>query len=397
MNGDTLDATARQCIARYSMIDAGDGIVVGVSGGPDSVALLLFLLDIAPDLDLRLHIAHVNHMIRGADADADTDYVQELGRSLGVPVTVRRVDVPKAARVMGATVEDAGRSARYGLFRQTAKALGFAKVAVGHNADDQAETVIMRVVRGTGIRGLAGIPPTRDLGEGITLIRPLIDTTRTAIEASAKARASLTPDSVYLVDEDDARRVALRLIEHVTNPACANTHKHLHKVRATHAEERNISFSGNSLGKKRFARSRRTDEEYAAGYPRSKFNIAFGMLEIVDNLLKLIHNFVYSGDILERNSSPLSRVQLRSALAELHRPVAPTLNLIHDEEENNKEKHYRYYVGDESDPPCPLPFRHHRQLYLIRKIRIPAQVFHKALHVGIVQLESRPVIKRSPD
>ncbi len=65
MNEDTLDATARQCIARYSMLDAGDGIVVGVSGGPDSVALLLFLLDIAPDLDLRLHIAHVNHMIRG--------------------------------------------------------------------------------------------------------------------------------------------------------------------------------------------------------------------------------------------------------------------------------------------------------------------------------------------
>ncbi len=192
MNGDTLDATARQCIARYSMLDAGDGIVVGVSGGPDSVALLLFLLDIAPDLDLRLHIAHVNHMIRGADADADADYVQELGRSLGVPVTVRRVDVPKAARVMGATVEDAGRSARYGLFRQTAKALGFSKVAVGHNADDQAETVIMRVVRGTGIRGLAGIPPTRDLGEGITLIRPLIDTTRTAIEAYCKEK-NITP------------------------------------------------------------------------------------------------------------------------------------------------------------------------------------------------------------
>lgn len=188
MNGDTLDTTARQCIERYSMIDAGDGIVVGVSGGPDSVALLLFLLEIAPDLHLRLHIAHVNHMIRGADADSDADYVQELGRSLGVPVTIRRIDVPKAARTMGATVEDAGRSVRYGLFRETAKALGFTRVAVGHNADDQAETVMMRVVRGTGIRGLAGIPPTRDLGEGITLIRPLIGTTRDAIEAYCKEK-----------------------------------------------------------------------------------------------------------------------------------------------------------------------------------------------------------------
>ncbi|MDD2201281.1 MAG: tRNA lysidine(34) synthetase TilS [Firmicutes bacterium] len=188
MNGDMLDATAKQCIERYSMIDPGDGIVVGVSGGPDSVALLLFLLDIATELDLRLHIAHVNHMIRGADADADADYVEELGHSLGVPVTIRRIDVPRAARTTGATIEDAGRSARYGLFRQTAKALGFAKVAVGHNADDQAETVMMRVIRGTGIRGLAGIPATRDMGEGIRLIRPLINTTRRAIEAYCKEK-----------------------------------------------------------------------------------------------------------------------------------------------------------------------------------------------------------------
>lgn len=238
MGGHPLNVTAKKCIVRHSMIDKGDGIVIGVSGGPDSVALLFFLLDMAKEYDLRLHIAHVNHMIRGADADADADYVEKLAESLRVPVTIERVDVPGVARRSGATVEDAGRSVRYGLFLRIAKDLGFSKVAVGHNADDQAETVLMRVIRGAGTRGLAGIPPTRDLGEGITLIRPLIGTGRDSIEAYCRAKNVCPRQDATNLDtsyfRNRVRRELLPLLEANYN---SNIRASLTRLAATAADD----------------------------------------------------------------------------------------------------------------------------------------------------------------
>jgi len=182
MGASVLGRIAMDTVRKYSMIDYGDGVVVGVSGGPDSVALLHFLFSIASRYNLKLHIAHVNHMIRGASADEDERFVGEMACSLGIPITVERVDVPRLARQLGVTVEDAGRDARYGLYRKICVERGFSRAAVAHHADDQAETVLMRILRGAGLRGLAGIPPTRELGERATVIRPFIEVSRAQIE-----------------------------------------------------------------------------------------------------------------------------------------------------------------------------------------------------------------------
>ena len=192
MSRNSLARIALETMRKYSMIDTGDGVVVGVSGGPDSVSLLHFLNSIAPRYSLKLHIAHVNHMIRGVGADEDALFVEELAQSLSIPFTVERVDVPRLARELGVTVEDAGRDARYGLYRRICVERGFARAAVAHHADDQAETVLMRILRGAGLRGLAGIPPVRELGDGVTVIRPFIEVSRAQIEEYCMQRGLAT-------------------------------------------------------------------------------------------------------------------------------------------------------------------------------------------------------------
>jgi tRNA(Ile)-lysidine synthase len=159
---DIVHAAART-IRRHAMLEGGETLVIGVSGGADSVALLHVLLRLAPDLALRLHVLHVDHGLR-EDSARDGEFVRALGIRLGVPVDVVRV------RVAAGSIEAAARAARHGALEAVAVRVGAARVALGHTADDQAETLIMRLLEGTGVRGLAGIPPVRG-----RLIRPLIE------------------------------------------------------------------------------------------------------------------------------------------------------------------------------------------------------------------------------
>ena len=159
---DIVHAAART-IRRYAMLEGGETLVIGVSGGADSVALLHVLLRLAPDLALRLHVLHVDHGLR-EDSARDGEFVRALGIRLGVPVDIVR------ARVAAGSIEAAARAARHGALEAAAVRVGAARIALGHTADDQAETLIMRLLEGTGVRGLAGIPPVRG-----RLIRPLIE------------------------------------------------------------------------------------------------------------------------------------------------------------------------------------------------------------------------------
>jgi tRNA(Ile)-lysidine synthase len=158
-------------------------IVVGVSGGPDSMALLhaLCRLNEQPGYDLRLRVAHLNHQLRDADADADETFVRQAADRLGLPCSVERVDVRRIADAESGSLEESARRCRYAFLERVANDHHPSSyVAVGHHADDQAETVLHRVVRGTGWRGLAGIPPSRPIrrGSAITLVRPLLSFTR---------------------------------------------------------------------------------------------------------------------------------------------------------------------------------------------------------------------------
>ena len=164
-------------------------IVMGLSGGPDSVCLFDFLCGNAQCSELVIHAVHVDHMLRGEDSDGDREYVERLCKDRGVPLTVVRFDCSAEAEKLGISTEEAGRRRRYRAFYDAASAVeksGIPKdmisVATAHHADDRAETVLMRIIRGTGPDGLAGIDYVRDDGE-YRLIRPLLDITKEDITA----------------------------------------------------------------------------------------------------------------------------------------------------------------------------------------------------------------------
>lgn len=155
------------------MIVAGDRVGVAVSGGADSVALLRLFEDLRGELGISLSVAHLNHGLRGAAADADEAFVARLARELDVPFFASREDVGDLARRKHWNLEDAGRRARYAFFEKLVREGRCTKIAVAHTADDQAETLLARLIRGTGSRGLVGIHRVRG-----AVIRPLLDVRR---------------------------------------------------------------------------------------------------------------------------------------------------------------------------------------------------------------------------
>src|SRR5438132_2881347 len=162
---------------------SADGIVVAVSGGPDSVALLRALASL-PTAG-RLVVAHLNHQLRGPESDADEAFVRALPESLqpGMELRCERIDVAAQARTEGANVEAVARRVRYDWLARVAKECQASWVATGHSADDQAETVLHRLLRGTGLKGLRGIATCRPLSSEVNLVRPLLDVARAQVLA----------------------------------------------------------------------------------------------------------------------------------------------------------------------------------------------------------------------
>lgn len=175
-------------IKENNMLNAGECVYVGVSGGADSVCLLSILDIIKFEFGISLHAIHVNHMLRGEEAERDKNFVRDLCMRMDIPCTVVNADVKEIARVHGLSTEEAGRRARYIAFEAAAKKENGGrlpaalKVAVAHNRNDNAETVLLNLVRGTGLSGLKGILPVTAQG-GMTVIRPLLALSRGEIEA----------------------------------------------------------------------------------------------------------------------------------------------------------------------------------------------------------------------
>lgn len=181
MAGKTLAQRVHQTIDRHRMLAEGETVVVGVSGGPDSTALLHLLAELRTRLRLSLHVAHFNHRLRPGAGD-DAAFVAEMSRALGVSYHEGAGETRALAARLHLSVEDAARRLRYEFFTSVARNVGAQAVATGHTRDDQAETVLMRLVRGSGLRGLAGIPPVRML-DGLRVIRPLLEVRRVELEA----------------------------------------------------------------------------------------------------------------------------------------------------------------------------------------------------------------------
>lgn len=172
-------------LLRHAMASRGDLVLVAVSGGADSVALLHVLQHLRLRLGLRLAVAHLHHGIRGAAADADAAFVRRLARQLGLPFVEEHRDVPQQAQAAGLSLEMAARAARYAFFARMAHQLGAAAVAVAHTADDQAETILLRLARGAGPQGLGGMEPVSRRA-GLKIIRPLLSIRRAEIVAFLK-------------------------------------------------------------------------------------------------------------------------------------------------------------------------------------------------------------------
>lgn len=219
----------RQTIRRYQLVQSGDQVLVGVSGGPDSLTLLYLLAELAPQLGITLHVFHLNHLLRGEEAEADEDFVRETARLLELPITVRRYNVAAFQQEKGMSLEEAARAVRYQFLFAAARETGSQRIALGHHRDDQVETILLNLFRGTGLEGLVGMPILRpvaaweegrwteelgpqrdssgDLPEGVEpaaaagtargagdyvpelwLIRPLLEISRTEIEAYCQER-----------------------------------------------------------------------------------------------------------------------------------------------------------------------------------------------------------------
>jgi tRNA(Ile)-lysidine synthase len=193
-----LESKVLDFIQRYSLIPPEEIVVVGVSGGADSVCLLHVLAKWRKRLGIKLHIAHLNHQLRGAESEADAEYVSNLADSLGIPITIDRQDVAAYRIERNCSIEEAARELRYAFLARVAKEVGANRIAIGHTRDDQIETILMHILRGTGITGLCGLAPCSPMAydsQGMSLraealsvakgqrsnllvIRPLLDITR---------------------------------------------------------------------------------------------------------------------------------------------------------------------------------------------------------------------------
>ncbi|MCD6575066.1 tRNA lysidine(34) synthetase TilS [Candidatus Aerophobetes bacterium] len=187
MVNDSLLKKVDSTICSFNMLSKEDKVVVGISGGPDSAVLLHLLFRLKEKYNLRLWAAHLNHCIRGKEAEEDERWCGLFTREFEIPLICDAIDVPVLAREQRLGLEAVARKVRYNFLEHVASKVGADKIAVGHTASDQVETVLMRLIRGSGVDGLAGIPPVRG-----KIIRPLIRTFRWEIEDYCK-RHNIVP------------------------------------------------------------------------------------------------------------------------------------------------------------------------------------------------------------
>jgi tRNA(Ile)-lysidine synthase len=217
MKNDVFLRKLKQTIARYDLLGKGDKVLVAVSGGPDSVALLYALWEIRDEFNLDLCVAHLNHKLRGRESEEDEKFVKNLASKLNLKFLSKSIDVKKEAKKKKLSLEEGARLVRYHYLEDLADRIKADKIALGHQADDQAETFLMRLLRGAGGLGLSGIPPKRG-----KIIRPLMEIKREEIEKFLKEKGeSYRTDSSNLLPNyfrNKIRLLLLPLIKKKFNP-----------------------------------------------------------------------------------------------------------------------------------------------------------------------------------
>ena len=217
---------------RYHMIPENKTIVVGLSGGADSVCLLYVLAALRKKLGLQLCAVHVHHGLRGVEADADEAYVRGICRAWDVPLKAMRIDAAALAKQWGIGCEEAGRRARYEIFEECLQEMGGCRgaIAVAHHRDDCAETLLFHMFRGTGLDGMAGIRPVRKTERESMIIRPLLETGKTEIESFLQEKGiSWRIDSTNTGEDYTRNRIRNRVLPYAEKEICRGAGAHLAK------------------------------------------------------------------------------------------------------------------------------------------------------------------------
>lgn len=216
-------------IKKYNLIKENDSIVIGVSGGPDSICLLHILNEIKNELNFKIYVAHINHMIR-EEADSETEYVKEFCKSLGIECYIKRIDVVEIANNLKRGTEETGRQIRYEFFNEILEKTNSNKIATAHNNNDKVETILMNILRGSGTSGLKGIEAIRDN----MYIRPLINTSREEIEEYCETN-ELGPkidesNNENIYTRNKIRNIVIPYIKQEFNPNIIKTINRLSEV-----------------------------------------------------------------------------------------------------------------------------------------------------------------------
>lgn len=186
----------RETISRYSMLSHGDNVLIGLSGGPDSVCLAVLLVNLRNDFNLSLNAVYIDHGLRPEEVEKEIEFCKSFCAERDIVFYMKRVDVRNYANDRRLNVQESARELRYIIYDEVSDMTNASKIALGHNADDQAETVLMRLLRGSGRRGLSGIPPVRG-----RIIRPLIEIERSEIEIFLTKEVS----QPYIVDSSNLK------------------------------------------------------------------------------------------------------------------------------------------------------------------------------------------------
>lgn len=207
-----------QTVTDHELLSQGTAVVAGVSGGADSVALLKCLLSLSGSIGFKVYAAHLNHGIRGESASHDQRFVAELCESWGVPLLCKTINVPEVAKQNSQTLEQAGRIVRYKFLEEARKHFNAQRIAVAHHMDDQAESVLMHLIRGSGLTGLTGMQPRRG-----NIIRPLLNVRRYEIEEYLEAEGiAYCTDETNLMISGTRNRLRLDVLPYIEehfNPA----------------------------------------------------------------------------------------------------------------------------------------------------------------------------------
>lgn len=225
-------------IKKYNMLKSGETVCCALSGGADSVAMIICLNELSAELGFSLTAVHINHLLRGGESDRDEDFCRKLCEKINIPLTVFRRDAATFSHSLGASVETGAREMRYRFFDQVIADKFADKIATAHNLDDNAETVLFRMARGTGLRGLCGIPPVRE-----KIIRPLLFCTRKEIEAFLSERGQdFVTDSTNLADDYARNKIRHKIIP-VMSEICGGFPKNAERLFLSLSEDEDFLTS----------------------------------------------------------------------------------------------------------------------------------------------------------